>query len=141
MPTHLIIMTITYRWWYSAILQSYSLDCSSSLISESPSLSVGVLMSSYGFNLHQMFQTCTITSSDGRFSRGGQNINLSTIGFHLRSSRRCHNQQDERSAVLLLSSLSFRLFSLPLASSILTVQERFCSQLILETVTLFNPSL
>ena len=32
--------------WYSAFLLAYSLDCSSSFISESSSLSVGALMSS-----------------------------------------------------------------------------------------------
>ena len=53
-------MIITYRWWYLAFLLSFTLDCSSSFIYETLSLSVGALMSSDGSNLYQMFRPCTI---------------------------------------------------------------------------------
>ena len=65
-------MIMTYIWWYSAFLLSFSLDCSSFLISESLSISVIASMSSDCFNLHQIFRPCVVSSSDCSVSIGGR---------------------------------------------------------------------
>ena len=88
---------------------------------------------------------CTITFSGGWVSRSGQ------ISTHQRSASKSDHLGHAKTskmnilqlplAVSLLSFLPFRLLPLPVASSILTVQEHLCSLLLLRTVLVSNFSL
>lgn len=116
---------------------TYSLECSSSLISASMSLSACALMSLDGFNVRQMFQPYIITFSWRVSGKPSTQQHSASSSDHFSSAITSKmNNMLLPLAILLLSSLLFRLFPLPVSSSILTVQENLCSLLLLDSGSL-----